>query len=226
MSVKNIDLPPLPVTGEHFERAIPGDACHCTIGESVHDNLGVYLHALDLESAEGTSVQVRPADVEGNPCVNVSFIATRPDGKEVNVQFLLQDNTAFKIAHLTDRHASASMKRNATRRPYSLLPSNVRIRVRQDNNGTPRKDTTGSTKYDPRANIKSRASQAATASATVEDAKDLLLGRLERAELPYKVTPELKALALEQVEKSFASKGTRPDRKAPLRVYKNKRFYS
>lgn len=219
-------LPLTEVTAEHFSRAVPGDQCHCTLGEATRDNLGAIARSLGLASADPTTIRVFPAEVDGEPCAGVTFTGTTIDGEEVKVRYLLEDAAAFKIANVTDNGATAGMRRQAARRPYQLRASMLRVRALQGGAQRPaHKDTAR-----PEVSMRTRATNAAQDSGTQEQAREVFLRRLADSEaqgrLPFEVTPELREYGLERVRESFAAKGSREGRPvAPVRLHGKRRFY-
>jgi hypothetical protein len=214
----------LSLTDEHFDRGIAGSECYCTIGQSVHDELGNIIVKLDLKSVDPTSIRVNPATSEGEPCVGVGFIAVDKKDREVNVQFLLEQRVAFKAAFMTDHHESDVMRRAARRKPYTLRASKFRVHLRE---ATRKPGKPGNDNFTPEAHIKRRASQAVRDVSSADEAKESMLSYLESTEnLPYEVTDELKEFAVKAAESAFAGKGTRPNRKPPVHIFKNQRFFS
>lgn len=210
----------IPISDDHFNRAVVGDQCHCTIGEGVHDSMGTIIGALELKSVDANTIRVNPAFANGEECVGVSFAGTDADDREVIVQFLLEQSAAFKIAMTTDNRATAGMRKTAAKEPYVLKATDTRVRAKQKQPGV-----VGNKTFTPESHIKKMASKAAHDASSLEEAKDILQTRLETAERPYRLTPGLKKLAEERAEISFAAKGSRPGRKAPVRVFHNKRFF-
>src|SRR5690348_6023757 len=121
----------LNVTDEHFKRAVPGDVCHCTIGEAVHDALGDIMPTLGLTDVDPNTISVNPAEADGEPCVGVSMIGTR-DGNKSFVRFLLRETAAFKVAYTTDNRSTGVMRRRAEIKPYVLKASNVSVRTSRE----------------------------------------------------------------------------------------------
>jgi hypothetical protein len=222
---RKAELPLTAVTGEHFAKAVPGDQCHCTLGEATRDVLGSVVRLLGLASADPTTIRVFPAEADDEPCVGVAFQGTTIDGEQVRVGYLLQDATAFKIANVTDNRAASSMRRRAAVQPYELAASGLTVRSVQGAGRASYHDTAR-----PEVNVKTRAGNAVQDSGTVEGALAVFNRRLDTAaaqgKLPFELTPQLRELGEDRVRSSFAAKGTRPGRRAPVRLYRNKRFYS
>lgn len=216
------------VTEENFENAVPGDMCHCTIGQSVHDALPQIMEACGLATVDGTSISVNPADANGAPCVGVSFKGERADGGEVSVRFLLEDAAAFKVAYTTDNKSTAQMRRRAAKTPYVLRASELkfrRSRVGQTANGG--RDIQ---RFTPEGHIKALATYATRAFDTPEEALAQVEAKVaaKKADksLPYKLTPKLKRFMAEAVSDSYQAKGAYTPRQAPIKIHKNRRFYA
>lgn len=213
------------VTDEHFKRAVPGDQCHCTIGEAVHDGLAVIMPALALESVDAETIKVNPAEVNGEPCVGVSFTGTK-DGHKSYVRFLLRETAAFKVAYTTDNRTTGIMRRRAERNPYTLKATELSVRTSREGKTT----VGGRGAFTPEGHIKQYATIAASRSETPEDAVKYVMGKLNAKKadktLPYTLSPHLKKLAEQAARDSFQAKGTQTNRKPPIHVYRNRRFHA
>lgn len=210
------------VTEQHFERAVPGDPCHCTIGEATHDALNAIMPSLGLESVDAASISVNPATVNDEPCVGVTFIGVSTEGQDVNVQFLLEQASAFKVAYTTDNRQTGYMKRSARKHPYALRASKIRMRKRRERP----EYKPDAAEFDPKAHVRQIATDSAQKSSSVKEAQTRALEKLEsNPNRTYKVTPALRKLAKERAASSFANKGSRAGRIAPVKVYRNRRFH-
>jgi hypothetical protein len=215
----------LTVTEDHFKRAVPGDQCHCTIGESVHDALNTIIPALGLSSVDASTIAVNPAEAGGEPCVGVSFVGTSSEGEEVHARFLLQETAAFKVAYTTDNRSTAQMRRSAARSPYVLHASELRVRKSRVgatvNGGRPR--------FTPKGHIKALAGYAVREEASPEAAVDRVMVKLDEKKaaktLPYKLTQSLRQFAEKATQESWEAKGTQTPRMPSVKVYRNRRFH-
>jgi hypothetical protein len=216
----------LTVTEDHFTRAVPGDPCHCTIGEATKDSLNRIIPALNLKEVDASTINVHPADVDGEPAVSVGFVATDNNDDEVTVRFLLEQAAAFKVAYTTDNKATGGMRRTARRNPYILAASQFKVRKRD---AGVRTSTVKNGNVDPEKHIISYASGKAHVSATAEETATRTLEGLETKQkngtLPYKLTAKLRKVAAEKAVASFENKGTKPRPTHGVKVYSNKRFY-
>ena len=217
----------LTVTDDHFARAVPGDPCHCTIGEATKDALDKIIPALELKAVDAATIQVHPAEIEGEPVVSVGFLAIDKEETEVSVRFLLEQTSAFKVAYVTDNRATGQMRRNARKNPYVLSTSEFKIRKRDR---ATRPDTPGNSTVTPQRHIAGLASnvahRAATAEETVTKTVEKLEAKSKAKELPYKLTPSLKKFAAQQAVTAFDHVGTKPRPNKQIKVYSNKRFYN
>lgn len=213
------------VTDDHFKRAVPGDQCHCTLGEAVHDALAQIMPALGLESVDPATIKVNPAEVGGDPCVGVSMTGTR-DGNKSYVRFLLREAGAFKVAYTTDNRMTSVMRRRASHDPYVLRASEVSVRTSREG----RTAVGGRGVFTPEGHIKQFATYAAMKSETEEDAvkyvQDKLAAKKADKTLPYTLSPQLKKLAEQAAKDSFQAKGTQTNRKPPIHIYRNRRFHA
>lgn len=219
------------VTEDHFERAVPGDQCHCTIGQAVHDALPTILSEMDFESVDANTISVNPADVNGEPAVGVSMRGKRSDGEEVNFRFVLQDSAAFKVAYTTDNRATGQMRKRAARTPYVLKATEVKVRkTRMAANGKVAPGTGGRPKFTPEGHIKALASYAVQDSSSetvaLERVRQKLADKVAAKSLPYKLTAQLKRFAEDAVASSWENKGTKPHTTQRIRIRHNQRFYS
>lgn len=225
MRIKNPQVS-LTITDDHFNRAVAGDPCHCTIGEATHDALGDLIPALNLKDVDAATISVHPADVDGEPAVSVGFVATDQEDTEVTVRFLLQDTAAFKVAYVTDNRGKKSMQRAAARKPYVLATSEFKIRKRDARS---RPDTPGNVTVVPERHIAGLASNVAHRSSSAEETAtrtvDLLTRKAKDGTLPYRLTASLKRYAAGQAATSFGNKGTKPRAAKNIKVYTSKRFY-
>lgn len=216
----------LTVTEDHFARAVPGDPCHCTIGEATKDALDRIIPALELKDVDAATISVHPADIGGEPAVSVGFVATDKRDQEVTVRFLLEEASAFKVAYVTDNRGKKNMQRAAARKPYALRASVFQIRKRD---ARTRPDLASNVTVIPERHIQATATSAAHYSKTAEAAADRTVGLLTRkakaGELPYALTPQLRKLARQRAAASFEARGSQPRATSPVKVYKNKRFY-
>jgi hypothetical protein len=218
----------LTITEDHFARAVPGDPCHCTIGEATHDALAQIITNLSLRDVDPSTIAVHPANVGGEPCVGVGFVGTDKGGREVTVQFLLEEAAAFKVAYTTDNRATRGMKRTASRHPYVLRASRLKVRKRS---ASLRPDVLSNPSVTPEGYVKGQANSNAQAHDALEDAQTAILLQLEKkskeGSLGFRLTPALKKFAVERTAASFERKGTRPRvTQAPVKVYKNRRFHA
>lgn len=225
MRIKNPDVT-LTVTDDHFNRAVAGDPCHCTIGEATHDALKDFIPALNLKDVDAATIQVHPATIDGEPVVSVGFVATDSRDEEVTVRFLLEQTAAFKVAYVTDNRATAGMRRAARTKPYAFAATEVKIRKRDRRI---RPDVAGNPTLTPEKHVAGRATNMAQRSATADEAVARTLESLEGAakakELPYKLTAQLKRHAAKRAVASFEARGTKPRTSTPVKVYTKKRFY-
>src|SRR6202000_1402648 len=187
MRTKNPEVT-LTVSDDHFKRAVPGDPCHCTIGEATRDALDKLIPALDLQDVDASTISVHPADKDGTPVVSVGFVATDQNDDEVTVRFLLEDTAAFKVAYVTDNRAKASMQRRARRNPYQLSTSEFKIRKRDR---ATRPDTPGNPTVTPQRHIVSVAStiahRASSAEETAQRTVEKLEAKAKAKQLPYRL---------------------------------------
>jgi hypothetical protein len=215
----------LTVTGDHFERAVPGDQCHCTIGEAVHDALADIMPALGLDEVNPATISVNPAEVAGEPCVGVSFVGQR-DGRRAYIRFLLRDTAAFKVAYTTDNRATGVMRRRAQGQPYSLKATDISVRTSRAGSTT----VGGRGVFTPEGHIKQLATYGAMKSETAEDTvkyvQDKLAEKKAAGSLSYTLSPHLKKFAEQAAKDSFQAKGTQTNRKPPIHVYRNRRFHA
>lgn len=225
MRIKNPEVS-LTVTDDHFNRAVAGDPCHCTIGEATHDALGDLIPALNLKDVDAATISVHPADIDGEPAVSVGFIATDKEDTEVTVRFLLQDTAAFKVAYVTDNRAKSAMQRRAARKPYSLSATEFKIRKRDRDS---RPDTPGNVTVTPERHIVGVAANVARRASSAEETAALLVENLtaksKAGTLPYKLTASLKRYAAGQAASAFGNIGTKPRSAKHVKVYTRKRFY-
>jgi len=215
----------LEVTEDHFDRAIPGDQCKCTLGQSIHDALNVIMPELGLTDVDPNTISVNPAEAGGEPCVGVSMVGTK-DGNKSYVRFLLREAAAFKVAYTTDNRTTAVMKRKAARAPYVLHATDVSVRTSREGKTT----VGGRGVFTPEGHIKQLATYGAmrseTAQETVTYVKDKLAAKKADNTLPYKLTPHLKKVAEQAAQDSFQAKGTQTNRQPPIHVYRNRRFHA
>jgi len=213
------------VTEDHFKRAVPGDQCHCTIGEAVHDALGSIMPVLGLTDVNPATIKVNPAEVGGEPCVGVSFVGSR-DGRTAYIRFLLREAAAFKVAYTTDNRVTGVMKRTAHKQPYVLRASELSVRTSREGRTT----VGGRSVFTPEGHIKQLATYGAERSESAEDTVKYVLDKLaakkDEGSLPYSVSPALRKLAKQAAEDSFKAKGTQTNRKPPVHVYRNRRFHA
>lgn len=216
----------LTVTEDHFKRAVPGDPCHCTIGEATKDALDRIIPALELKDVDAATISVHPADIDGEPAVSVGFVATDKRDQEVTVRFLLEDASAFKVAYVTDHRAKAGMQRSAAKRPYALRTSEFKIRKRD---ARTRPDTPTNVTVTPERHIQATATNMAHRADSAQEAGDRTVGLLTRkakaGDLPYPLTPQLRKLARTRAAASFEAVGSQPRNGLKVKVYKNRRFY-
>jgi hypothetical protein len=216
----------LTVTEDHFARAVPGDPCHCTIGEATKDALDKLIPALELKDVDASTISVHPADKDGEPVVSVGFLATDNTGTEVSIRFLLEQTAAFKVAYVTDNRAAAGMRRAARKNPYALRTSEFKIRKRD---ARTRPDTMTNVTVTPERHIAGLASNIAQRAGSAAEASVRTVEKLESKSkegvLPYKLTPALKKQARAAAALSFDHRGSKPRAAKNIKVYKNKRFY-
>lgn len=214
----------LTVTEDHFKRAVPGDQCHCTIGEAVADALVDIIPALELESVDANTITINPADANGAPCVGVNFKAVR-EGNPTNVRFLLESAAAFKVAYTTDNRSTSQMRRRASENPYQLKVSELKLR--KERTGMV---LAGRSKFTPQGHIKALASYAVRSADSKDEAMNRVAEKLEAKRssktLPYTLTAKLRKFAETAVADSWEAKGSLTPRSAPIKVHRNKRFYA
>lgn len=215
----------LTVTDDHFKRAVPGDQCHCTIGEAVHDGLATIMPALGLSEVSAETIKVNPAEIDGEPCVGVSFVGTK-DGNKSYVRFLLRETAAFKVAYTTDNRVTGIMRRKAERKPYTLHATELSVRTSRQGKTA----VGGRGAFTPEGHIKQIATYGAMKSETPEDTVKYVMDKLNAKKadksLPYTLSPHLKKVAEQAARDSFQAKGTQTNRKPPIHVYRNRRFHA
>lgn len=213
------------VTDDHFNRAVPGDQCHCTLGEAVHDGLANIIPALGLTDVDPSTIKVNPAEIGGDPCVGVSFTGTK-DGRKSYVRFLLREAGAFKVAYTTDNRTTGVMRRRAARDPYVLKATEISVRTSREGRTT----VGGRGVFTPEGHIKQLSTYGAMKSETAEDTvkyvQDKLAEKKADGSLSYKLSPHLKKFAEQAAKDSFQAKGTQTNRKPPIHVYRNRRFHA
>lgn len=217
----------LNVTEDHFLRAVPGDQCHCTIGQAVHDQLPDIIDGLNLKSVDANTISVNPAEDGDDLGVGVSMTGTDQNDNEVYVRFLLMSPRAFKVAFATDNRETGAMRRTVRKNPYALEATRFNTRLKQiPSQGRP--DHAELKVTDPAAHLKVTASSSAQHAASADEAADIVTRRLTnaKAELPYRLTPKRLATAQDMARQSYDRRGTAPRRNAPVKVHRGQRFFA